>query len=295
MITPGIPFSIEYIKPSLQWQSVIENYLFVKDDRNGGHFDELLLPDKDLMLMVNLNNQTHYYQSVESQRIQPIQHHAYLFTHHTKGFSIAKTGGVRAFIVHFKPFGFHTLIRESLDVLPRNTIVLLEAIVGNQARQLTSRLSSMKNTASIQACFEDWLMENRMIPGAGTDALVEFAWQGIIRSSGRKKIELICREYQTSYKTLERRFNRYIGLTPKELSRIMRFRKAFDEYTTGSHLDFMQVVADNGYFDQMHLIKDFKYFTGYPPTMLKKTLDINDHLYHKRYAALQSGLIDVST
>lgn len=290
MVTPGITFSIEYIKPSLQWQSVIENYLFVKDDRNGSHFDELLLPDKDLMLLVNLNDQTHYYQSLATQRIQPIQHHAYLFTHHTSGYSIAKTGNVRAFIVHFKPFGFHTLLRESLDVLPRDTIVPLEVIVGNRARQLTGRLSSMRDASSLQACFEDWLMENRMIPGAGTDPLVESAWKEIIRSSGSKKIELICREHQTSYKTLERRFNRYIGLTPKELSRIMRFRKAFDEYTMGNPLDFMQIVVANGYFDQMHLVKDFKHFTGYPPTVLKKTLDSNDHLYHKRYAALHSGL-----
>jgi AraC-like DNA-binding protein len=35
---------------------------------------------------------------------------------------------------------------------------------------------------------------------------------------------------------------------------------------TRQHRQLMQVVFDSGYFDQAHFIKEFKLFTGLPPT-----------------------------
>ena len=279
------PFSIDLIKPSARWQSLIENYLFVIDERLYGDFNELLLPDKDLMLMINLTPGTHHYQSLTDTSTREIQQNSYLFTHHRRGFSIKKQGKVKVFIIHFKPAAFFSLIKESLNILPKDTILPLENLVGNKANTLTERIMTLQDKGDIINCFENWLLENYSSL-QGPDKLTETAWNIIIHSGGTKKVDHICKEVGMSYKTMERKFNLYIGYSPKELCNIIRFRKAFYQYSSFAFPDFMEIVHSNGYFDQMHFIKDFKFYTGRTPMNLHKIMRSEDHQYHKAYSTI---------
>ena len=79
-----------------------------------------------------------------------------------------------------------------------------------------------------------------------------------------------------SYKQAERLFKANLGLTPKQYFRVVRFHKAFTQMRGKEELDWMTILQQNGYYDQAHFIKDFRYFTGQSPTQqkgLKDTLD----------------------
>ena len=69
-----------------------------------------------------------------------------------------------------------------------------------------------------------------------------------------------------SSRTLERRFLNEVGLSPKMYQRVVRFRRAFrmlgDE--TGARR-WAQVAVRAGYYDQAHLIRDFREFAGASP------------------------------
>jgi AraC-like DNA-binding protein len=54
------------------------------------------------------------------------------------------------------------------------------------------------------------------------------------------------------------------GLTPKRLCRVLRFRRSFELAATRG-LSWAAVAAETGYFDQAHLIRDFREFTGRTP------------------------------
>jgi len=67
-------------------------------------------------------------------------------------------------------------------------------------------------------------------------------------------------------RTLERRMLAETGLSPRMLSRVLRFRRAFrliDEAPAGT---WARVAHTAGYFDQAHLIREFRRFAGAPPT-----------------------------
>ena len=58
--------------------------------------------------------------------------------------------------------------------------------------------------------------------------------------------------------------HRELGLAPKPLSRLLRFERALDRLRAGAEL--ADVALDSGYYDQGHLNRDFKQFTGRTPT-----------------------------
>jgi AraC-like DNA-binding protein len=87
----------------------------------------------------------------------------------------------------------------------------------------------------------------------------------IFETQGLMPISELCSRADTGERQLERLFKRYIGLTPKFYSRIIRFsaifRRAQEPHTTLSDLS-----AHSGYYDQPHFNRNFKAFTGEDPS-----------------------------
>lgn len=68
-----------------------------------------------------------------------------------------------------------------------------------------------------------------------------------------------------SHKQFNRIFTEYVGSTPKEFQRIIRFQRALFILQNNPAMSLTQLAYDAGYYDQPHLIKDFKQFSGYTP------------------------------
>lgn len=66
-------------------------------------------------------------------------------------------------------------------------------------------------------------------------------------------------------KTLERKFAAFVGKTPKQYGKLIRFRKILADFSTLKNTNLTEYAYRNGYFDQSHFIHDFKIFTGYTP------------------------------
>jgi transcriptional regulator GlxA family with amidase domain len=71
-------------------------------------------------------------------------------------------------------------------------------------------------------------------------------------------------EFDLSGRQLERRFHQVVGIRPKLLCRILRFRRLVDATACGTQ-DWAALALDCGYYDQAHLIHDFREFTGQTP------------------------------
>ena len=70
-----------------------------------------------------------------------------------------------------------------------------------------------------------------------------------------------------------RRFAGAVGLTPKRFARVRRFQRVLDAFERGRRVDWARVAADCGYFDQAHLIHDFRGFSGLSPTAYRPRSD----------------------
>jgi len=65
---------------------------------------------------------------------------------------------------------------------------------------------------------------------------------------------------------LERRFLDAVGVSPALFANILRFRRVFDAIERDSARPWTDAAAAAGYFDQSHLIRDFRRFVGCTPT-----------------------------
>ena len=68
-----------------------------------------------------------------------------------------------------------------------------------------------------------------------------------------------------THKQMISRFDVRVGLTPKQVSRLFRFRSSLEVAYRSPSPDWSDVAADCGYYDQAHMIHEFQEFAGMTP------------------------------
>lgn len=80
-----------------------------------------------------------------------------------------------------------------------------------------------------------------------------------------KSLRQIQKDLNLSERSLERLFQKYIGVSPKLYSRICRFQAALEILRKADFISLTEIAHLKSYFDQSHFIRDFKYFAGTTP------------------------------
>jgi AraC-like DNA-binding protein len=112
--------------------------------------------------------------------------------------------------------------------------------------------------------FEAWLLA-RLRASDVDDRLVRHAVKLLAASRGMMRMEDLAEELEVGARALERAFKRLVGVSPKAFSQLTRFRALLDAATSAEQRDWAELAAACGYYDQAHLIRDFKTFTGQTP------------------------------
>lgn len=80
----------------------------------------------------------------------------------------------------------------------------------------------------------------------------------IIDNRGSLEIPELCAHTAVSPRKLERLFARTMGISPKAFSGLVRYQLLWREMALQSNFDVLDAVEKYGYFDQAHLLNDFK-------------------------------------
>ena len=94
--------------------------------------------------------------------------------------------------------------------------------------------------------------------------------------SGRWSVTAAAERIGISERQLERRSHECSGVSPKLLSRVSRFQRAIHKRRSG-YGSWLDIAHELGYYDQMHLIRDFHDLGGGTPTDVIKEI-ANNHL-----------------
>lgn len=95
----------------------------------------------------------------------------------------------------------------------------------------------------------------------GPDGAIACAAEALSRGAA---VAWVAEQTGLSASTLQRRFRAAVGLSPKQFGRIRRLQRVLLS-ATGDGADWAEVAARHGYFDQAHLIHDFRALTGLTP------------------------------
>lgn len=138
-------------------------------------------------------------------------------------------------------------------------IAPLEGIWGSAGKRLTSRLDS---AASAAECIE-LIAAALPVPSRSPDP-VRLAIEAITAAHGSVDLDFMARQANLSPRQFRRRCFEATGLPAKQLCRVLRFRRASALAARGEP-HWSAIAAETGYFDQAHLIRDFREFTGQTP------------------------------
>ncbi|MBZ5752916.1 helix-turn-helix domain-containing protein [Metabacillus rhizolycopersici] len=106
--------------------------------------------------------------------------------------------------------------------------------------------------------------------------IVNYAIQKIYSSNGTSNINHLANQLGYSEQYIRRKFEEYIGFSPKQFCQIVKFQNSLNRFLeTGSEIgssDLLDIVHENGYYDQAHFIRGFKKMMNLTPKQYKKTL-----------------------
>lgn len=143
--------------------------------------------------------------------------------------------------------------------------VPLNALCGSAAREWESRLAEAR---SIDHCCQ--LLTVGIGRPDGAPTVSQRAVEAVTAAYGDVDLSCIAQQAGMTARHLRRRLLDETGLSPKRLCRVLRFRRA--SALRARSLPWSFVAAQAGYFDQAHLIRDFREFTGSTPmSVLSKT------------------------
>ena len=80
----------------------------------------------------------------------------------------------------------------------------------------------------------------------------------MMASNGKQKIADICVRNVVSSRKLERIFNENMGISPKSMASLIRYQMLWQELCCGKNYNIHDLVEKYGYFDQSHLLNEFR-------------------------------------
>lgn len=102
---------------------------------------------------------------------------------------------------------------------------------------------------------------------AQPDWRVAAAVRAIRSRRGLTDLAALADEVKTTPRTLQRLFNRDVGIAPKLFARIVRFQQVFGAWRDDP-TSLSRVAQECGYFDHAHLVRDFRELAGVAPAAL---------------------------
>jgi len=113
------------------------------------------------------------------------------------------------------------------------------------------------------------------------DLIVSEAVREMTDQKGTTEVGRLADQFGLSIRQLERRFLAAVGLSPKVFCRIQRFNNVF-RVISQAPFNWVETAIACGYYDQAHLIRDWRELSGSAPSiLLAEDTDLARHFYQR--------------
>ena len=180
---------------------------------------------------------------------------------HTRQVTTEHAGCSYGMHINLAPAAAHMLFGVPLDTLA-NRVVPLEDVLGEPS--LVERLYEAGSWSSRFALL-DAVLAKRLTDARPPTAGVIWAWRRLVATGGKVAVGALAEELDWSRKRIVARFRAEIGLPPKAVARLLRFESARALAESEARPDWGRIAVECGYYDQSHLINDFRAVTGRTP------------------------------
>lgn len=182
--------------------------------------------------------------------------------------------GTDLLITIFHLNGFYRLFKQPVDQLDDAVLndpdILLPDACCHQLWQVMRKSSSPEERVQMA---HDYIGSFVQGPDTGNISLRQAVHY--FQDTTVAPVKALAADTATSERSIQLQFKKYVGYSPKELLRFLRFKEVIHQLTqlpSGQEVDWMEYIHEFGYHDQSHLIKDFKQYLGITPQQFIKKL-----------------------
>ncbi|WP_206604245.1 DUF6597 domain-containing transcriptional factor [Aquimarina sediminis] len=246
--------------PNSDLEDFVKCYWTLEGSKDETPQKNTIVPDGTMKLIFHYGDLYRHYPKSDSSILLP---RSFLIGQLTKPYVVEPTGETGIFFVRFHPNGFLPFTTIPIKEM-ENTAVTLEKLFGESGLEIEQKIinanTNMERIDLIQSFLINRLTDDKLI-----DKIVQSTIETITTANGQLSINELSKQTELNRRFLARKFSSTIGLSPKQLSKIVRLQTTLKTLLTKDVSKLTDLAHENEYFDQAHFIKDFKEFTGLTP------------------------------
>lgn len=251
--------------PVLPLQRYIKRYCLREIDTGGEVLLKPLFADGDSILALALTDTPVWYHTAGvSREIDLRERHLFGLQTVYNGYQIFK-GRYRLLCIEFNANGFYSLFQVPMRHI-RNSLWCFDDVIGQRLSYLSEQLHDLPDFGAIVAHMDRFFMQALQKRPAQRKYAAEIAW-ACDRLGGSSPMDMrsLAASVNMSLRNFEQQFMEQVGMSPVVLKKIKRFHQAVALKTQFPDLSWTSIAYECSYFDQMHLIRDFKVFSSLSP------------------------------
>ncbi len=180
----------------------------------------------------------------------------------TRPLHLRAAGHTGVTAIRFRPAGAWFYIGVPLDRFTDNRIALEDILGADDARLLLQALDHAPPDAHA-AILQQHAARRMRTLAAPADSIVEDIVAGLLRGD---PLPDLLHKAAIGMRSLQRRFRRVVGVPPRTLAAVLRFRRVFDAFHASPPGTWSAAAQEAGYFDHPQMARDFQRFVGCTPS-----------------------------
>ena len=189
-------------------------------------------------------------------------------------------GRIGVFVIIFTDLGFHALTQGDAQQFTDSLTGFTPGPSEKSYHQICDQLSEASMPEEKVSVIEAFLQ--KIVDDRWKDSTDIGEVTSILKQPGSFDISMssLAEHFGLSQRHLRRKFHQVVGLSMKEYQSIARFNRVLNAKIDLEHKGWAEIALENGYYDQAHLVNDFKKRLGASPT----SLDFNKFLMSRLFS-----------
>lgn len=239
-------------------------YIWCVEDYAPASDKERVLPSGASQLIINLGNTYFRHFGGPDQTIIRDYDYAVVSGSHTRHIFLDSHCRASTMGVVLEPAGVPALLQIPADEF-RDQVISLKAIWGAEISELREHLIETPNPEMKFRLLDSFLVDHLEFSFEPKPAII-YSVEQLKRNHGMKPVTEILDETGYSHRWFSQTFQETVGLPPKKYARLCRFQHILRLIRNRDIASWTDLALAGGYYDQSHLIHDFKSFAGISPT-----------------------------
>ncbi|HEY3739818.1 MAG TPA: helix-turn-helix domain-containing protein [Bryobacteraceae bacterium] len=181
----------------------------------------------------------------------------------TSRFTRVLEGRSKVFGVKFRAGGFRAFYGRPVAELADRTVPATEIFGGSILELGAVVLGKGRERDRLKAA-DEFFRARRLTADPSAERAAELV-ERIQREPEIRTVDELAARAGIGKRALQRLFQEFVGASPKWVIRRYRLHEAVERIHSSAQIDLAQLAVELGYFDQAHLINDFRSIVGMTP------------------------------